>query len=284
MNEDLKISVVVATKNRCASLQRMLDNILSEGYPNLEIVVADGGSTDGTVELLKSYGDKIARWISEADKGEYDGYRKSLSMATGDIIKFMTDDDVLRPGSLQLAAEHFATHPKTGILFGHCVILEKRGEQCFAISSTDLARSPDLSFRGWLRDKQQVVSPTAFVRRLVFDQIGGLSTEYAVGDWEFWLRASANNIRMEILPNVVMDYYITGDNGTITRKWRMARDKMKVIRKYGTPLDMVSAVARIYMGVALAAILDGIGIHPRRKYHELMMKLNKSGMSKRASD
>jgi glycosyltransferase involved in cell wall biosynthesis len=99
MSNLVKISVAVVTKNRAGSLKRLLDGVLREDYPNLEIVVVDGASTDGTVELLKSYGPAV-RWISEPDNGEYFAWNKAVAMATGEILKPICDDDLLRPGAL----------------------------------------------------------------------------------------------------------------------------------------------------------------------------------------
>ena len=240
MQELPKVSVLVATLNRARYLKRMLDALFEDDYPSKEVIVVDGASTDGTVELLKSYGDKITRWISEPDEGEYDALVKGMNMATGDIAKWMPDDDVLRPGAFRLAVDYLASHPDVDIVFGQTAVWrEKKGRPVFACQAHE-ADPSRLSARCWLHRDNELYSPAAFVRRRVFDRIGVLSTEYSCGDTEFWVRAASRGVKMGLMPETVLDYHYTGNNGVVTKKWRLRIDEVRLATRYGGKSDVLA--------------------------------------------
>ncbi|HXP59390.1 MAG TPA: glycosyltransferase family 2 protein [Dongiaceae bacterium] len=236
-----KFSVVIPTYNRANYLKRGLDAILAQGYPELELIVIDGGSTDGTVELLKSYGTRISRWLSERDGGEYFAINKGLGLAGGALIKVMTDDDVLRPGAFHHAAEFLEAHPEIDIVFGQAAVWrEERGTRTFLFQTrgSDPAR---LSWRSWIRHKNGACSVAHFMRRGVFERVGLFATEYLTGDTEFWVRAAKAGVRMGWMPEIVVDYVYTGQNGVITQRWRLYGDNIRLNWRYGKVSDVVLA-------------------------------------------
>ena len=112
-----KISIITPTRNHARYLKRGLDKILESDYPNLEIIVMDGASTDDTVSLLKAYGNRITKWVSERDGGEYSALNKGIMLSTGDYIMHFTDDDVIIPSSLRPIGEFVAGNPEFDIIF-----------------------------------------------------------------------------------------------------------------------------------------------------------------------
>jgi glycosyltransferase involved in cell wall biosynthesis len=276
-----KTSVVIATYDRVGYLKRMLDRLLEEDDPNLEVIVADGGSKDGTVDLLESYGSRIARWVSEPDDGEYFAYNKALRLATGEVVKLMTDDDVLRPGVVRAAAEFFSANPEIGIVFGQTVFWKDVKRKPVRIGQTNVLDPARLALRHWLNESQGVMSVAGFVRRRVFEQIGPLSTDYACGDVEFWARAAAQGVRMGLISDVVVDYQITGENGFIRKRWSVARDMIRINAKYGSRRDVILCAIRVYVGrytylpvlVGLDKITGVVGIHPLRLWRQWRTRL-----------
>ncbi len=95
-----KISIITITYNSEKTLKRAIDSVLSQSYPELEYIIVDGGSTDTTVEIIKSYGDKICKWVSEPDNGISNAFNKGIRMATGEIIGIINSDDGLQPEAL----------------------------------------------------------------------------------------------------------------------------------------------------------------------------------------
>jgi glycosyltransferase involved in cell wall biosynthesis len=112
-----KISIIIPTRNRARYLKRGLDKILESDYPDLEIIVMDGASNDDTVPLLKSYGNRVTKWVSERDEGEYAALNKGILLSSGDYILHFTDDDVLIPTSLRSVGEFAAINTDFDILF-----------------------------------------------------------------------------------------------------------------------------------------------------------------------
>ncbi len=111
------ISVIIPTRNRCALLRNTLEALLRDDYPSKEIVVMDAASTDGTVEMLRSFGNQV-RWVSEKDGGEYFARNKGFELTTGELIHFCGDDNVLLPGSFAFAEQFLSEHPEVDIMFG----------------------------------------------------------------------------------------------------------------------------------------------------------------------
>ncbi len=260
MSTNPKISVVIATWNRAAYLKRMLDRLFEDDYPNLEVIVADGGSQDGTVDVLKSYGNRITFWLSEPDTGEFNAYNKVIPRATGEIVKIMTDDDTLRPGALRLAANFFASNPDIDIMFAQAAIWEERDGDARFLYETNITDPNRLSLQSWLRGTEGVSSPTAFVRRSVFDSIGLLPEDCACGDIEFWTRAAYSGLRMGLIPDVIFDYYFTGQNGTFTRGRALIDDRLTFVRRYGSRKDVLCVRA----SHAVGSISKKLGFRPLR--------------------
>ncbi len=124
----MKISIVTLSFNQCAFLREALESVLLQGYPDLEYIVIDPGSTDGSRELIQSYASGIAHMVFEPDKGASDGLRKGFAMATGDICGFLNSDDLLEPGSLQRIADFFQAHPDYDIVMGNGYIVDVEGK------------------------------------------------------------------------------------------------------------------------------------------------------------
>ncbi|MBD5635125.1 MAG: glycosyltransferase, partial [Candidatus Eremiobacteraeota bacterium] len=119
------ISVVVPSLNQGHFIGTTLDSILSQGVADLEVIVVDGGSTDATLDVLRSFGDRIS-WTSEADRGQSDAINKGLRRARGAIVCYLNSDDVFEPGALAHVTTFFAEHD-VDWLFGRCRIIDENG-------------------------------------------------------------------------------------------------------------------------------------------------------------
>ena len=125
----MKISIVTLSFNQGPYLREAIESVLRQGYPDLEYIIVDPGSTDGSRELIQSYGKRIAQTIFERDRGAADGLNKGFAAATGEIFGFLNADDVLMPGALQRAADFFKANPAFDVAFGNGHVIDGTGKQ-----------------------------------------------------------------------------------------------------------------------------------------------------------
>jgi glycosyltransferase involved in cell wall biosynthesis len=125
----MKISIVTVSYNQAHFLGEALDSVLGQAYPELEYIVVDPGSKDGSRELIDVRAGQLAQRVYEPDRGAADGLNKGFARATGEIFGFLNADDVLYPGSLQAVAEHFRRHPECDIVFGDGATIDKDGKR-----------------------------------------------------------------------------------------------------------------------------------------------------------
>lgn len=147
-----KISVVTPSFNQGPFIEATIRSALLQGYPNLELIIIDGGSTDGTLEVIRKYEPWLAYWVSEPDRGQGQAVNKGIRKATGEILHWLNSDDLLLPGSFQLAARVFHAHPETRILCGQARIIDANGSICGELRSEyhtweELATNPRNSVR-----------------------------------------------------------------------------------------------------------------------------------------
>ena len=123
-----KISVVTPCLNQAEFLPLTIESILAQKYPNLEYIIIDGGSTDGSQEIIKSYESHIDYWHSCKDGGQADAINKGFLKVSGDIVAWLNADDLYLPGAFERAAQCFSTDPQLDLLYGDCVFIDKQGQ------------------------------------------------------------------------------------------------------------------------------------------------------------
>jgi glycosyltransferase involved in cell wall biosynthesis len=123
-----RITICTPSFNQGHFIEETINSVLNQSYPNLEYIVMDGGSTDGTVDILRKY-EKHLVWKSEKDRGQSDAINKGFRMASGDILAFINSDDVYEPGALHKVGKFFAGHPQASWLTGQCRIVGPQGRE-----------------------------------------------------------------------------------------------------------------------------------------------------------
>lgn len=187
-----KISVVTPSYNQAKYIRATIDSVLSQNYPNLEYFVIDGGSSDGTIDILKSYGKKI-RWISEKDHGQTDAINKGLRLSHGEIMAYLNSDDIYLPGTLQRVGEYYAkTHADW--ITGDCLVIDDQGRPFKA--NWLIAGYKRLLMQLYSRTTLMIADsmlpqPSTFWSRRAYQQIGEFNSNYHyVMDYDYWLRLS----------------------------------------------------------------------------------------------
>ncbi len=182
-----RITVVTPAFNAAATIAEALASVRAQDYPKLEHVVVDGGSTDGTVDVLRET--PGIRWISEPDRGLAHAMNKGIAMASGEIVGELNADDRYLPGALHAVGAAFAARPGAEWLTGRCTIIDARGEEI---------RRPISAYKNWLLDRYSlplylthnfVSAPATFFRRATLDELGGFDDRYRISvDYDLQLK------------------------------------------------------------------------------------------------
>jgi glycosyltransferase involved in cell wall biosynthesis len=188
-----RIALVTPSYNQARYLRATIDSVLAQDYPNLAYIVEDGGSTDGTLELLESYGDRLA-WRSARDTGQGSAINRGFARVDGEIMGYLNSDDVLLPGTLAYVAQTFLTEPKVDIIYGHRIFVDEDGGEIgrWVLPPHD---------RKTLKWADYIPQETMFWRRRVWEKSGPIdeSFQYAL-DWDFALRAQAAGFHFKRVP------------------------------------------------------------------------------------
>jgi glycosyltransferase involved in cell wall biosynthesis len=180
-----RLTVITPTLNQAAFIERTITSVLDQGYEDLEYLVVDGGSTDGTIEIIKRYADRIAWWVSEPDDGQTDALNKALSRATGDVVAFINSDDHYLPGAFAAAMRTLEEHPDAWWATGAARFVDADGRT----EAVWHARRPPRHRHLWLLLPWSAPQPSTFWRRRVFDELGPFRRDmHYVFDTEFALR------------------------------------------------------------------------------------------------
>lgn len=178
-----KVSLVTPCYNGMPYLRTAIDSVLGQDYPHIEYLVMDGGSTDGTVDLLKGYGARL-QWFSAADDGQADAVARGFQRTTGTILGWLNADDVLKPGAVSAVVEAFLAHPEAGLIYGDADFIDARGHFLAPCTVVEPYRPRRLLDYG-----DYIVQPAAFFTRRAYAAVGGLdaSLHWAM-DWDLWIR------------------------------------------------------------------------------------------------
>lgn len=179
------ISIVVATYNNHTTLQQCIDSVVRQTYPHKELIVIDGGSSDGTVDLLKANQQAIAYWVSEPDRGIYHAWNKAVLRARGEWICFLGADDFIWDECVlaRIAGQLVSLPPKIRVVYGQIMLLNGRGEQLYAVGG------PWERLKKRFQNSMCIPHPGMMHRRSLFEQYGGFDESFRIaGDYELLLR------------------------------------------------------------------------------------------------
>jgi glycosyltransferase involved in cell wall biosynthesis len=180
------ISMVTCSYQQVRYLESAMRSVLEQDYPHLEYIVIDGGSTDGSAEVIRRYDHALAYWASERDRGQTDALVKGFSRAGGEIHGWLCSDDLLLPGALDAVAEFFHSHPHVMAAYGDALWID--GEGRFLRAKKEMGFSRFV----FLHDHNYIPQPSMFWRSSLYAAVGGLDPEYHLAmDADLWERFSA---------------------------------------------------------------------------------------------
>ena len=180
------VSVVVPSFNQASFLEQTLRSILEQDHGRLEVIVVDGGSTDGSVDVIRRHAAKLAYWVSEKDSGQSDAINKGFRKVTGEIVAFLNSDDFYYPGAITKVVNAFQREPSAGVVYGQARWVSIDGAP---VSQTHV----HVDSQQMLDRFQGLPQPATFLRRDVLDRIGLLDPSFHFAlDGEFFIRALGN--------------------------------------------------------------------------------------------
>ncbi len=169
-----KISVVVPSFNQGRYIEQTLCSVIYQNYPNLELIVIDGGSADDSVEIIQDYRRRIAYWVSEPDGGQTQGLIKGFHHATGDILCWLNADDMHEPHTLEVAAKFFTANPRARFVYGNATWIDREGQVLRYRREMEYYRWL------WLYAYNYIPQPASFWRRDLYEEVGGLDSQYTL--------------------------------------------------------------------------------------------------------
>jgi glycosyltransferase involved in cell wall biosynthesis len=249
----VKISVVTTSLNHRRFIEETLESVRNQSYPDLEHMVMDGGSTDGSVSLLAGKQGlewKHLRWSSEADGGQSDAMNQGFRRATGDAIGWLNSDDRYRPGCLAAVARAFAEHPEVDVLYGDFTLMDERG--------THLRTRREIEFNPLVLLYHRVphIPTTAtFFRRRIFDEGNFLdeSLHYAM-DHEFYVRLALRGYRFRHLSAVLADFRLHPGSKTCSMAHKQLEERRLALQRHAPLLQ------RLQPGISRTLCVAGLQI------------------------
>ncbi len=216
------VSIVTPSYNQARFLEQTIQSVLNQDYPHIEYIIVDGGSTDGSVDIIRRYADRLAWWVSEPDRGQTDAINKGFARARGQIFAWLNSDDTLEPHAVREAVAYLQAHPEVGLVYGDANFIDEEGRVIgrYPAAQTDYRRLR----RGYVHIPQ----PAAFFRASLWHQVGPLDPSfYFAMDYDLWVRI-ARISRLQYVPRVWANYRIHGDAKTMRADDRCWPEMLRV--------------------------------------------------------
>lgn len=193
------VTLAMPSYNQDHFLEAAIQSVIRQNYPDLEFVVRDGGSTDGSVDIIRRYDDAVTDWVSQPDGGQTAAINSVWEQASGELFGWLNSDDILAPGALHSLAQAAQEHPEAVLFFGDCGIIDEAGEK------VGVKRMERMDAEALLKGKS-FGQPSVFIRQEVVDRVGLLdaSLTYAM-DWSYFLKVlwAYSDSRIRYVPEVL---------------------------------------------------------------------------------
>lgn len=241
-------SVITVSFNAEKTIRDTIKSVLTQDGVDVEYIIIDGRSTDGTVEILKGYSDRLAYWVSEKDAGIYDAMNKGIAVATGDIIGIVNSDDWYAPGILKKVYDAFLANPDA-VIHGDMMLVAENGTGLYRLPAPDYP-----SVRGEFK-KMTVNHPATFVPRSVYQKYGVFDLAYRLSaDYELVIRLLQQRVPFVPLHHIASNFRLGGQSGGV----KTYKENFAIQRKYGRSLIgasgwFVKSLVKLWISQSLPA-------------------------------
>jgi len=222
-----RVSIVTPSYNQADYLEETILSVLNQGYPNLEYIIMDGGSTDGSADIISKYADRLAYWVSEPDEGQADAINKGFTRATGEIVAYLNSDDTYLPNALATVVAAFQADPKLALVHGDSLFVDPAGK----VIGRKRAREGDF-LKFFLSLTNPISQPSAFMRRSALDAIGGVdSTFHLVMDYDLWSQIGLRGMKIKRIPADLSLFRVHSESKTTQNVVAFAEERWKIVEK-----------------------------------------------------
>ncbi|MBI1855280.1 MAG: glycosyltransferase [Chloroflexi bacterium] len=239
------VSIVTPSFNQARYLEAAIQSVLSQDYPRIEYLIVDGGSTDGSADIIRKYESKLAWWVSEKDQGQTDALNKGFARAKGGILAWLNSDDTYQLGAVAAAVKLMQADPEIGLLYGDANYINEDGNVIgkFPAAQTDLPRLR----RGYVHVPQQA----AFFRANLWREVGPLDPSfYFAMDYDLWVRLAARS-QVKYVPQTWANFRLHTAGKTIAADDRCWPEMIRVHYRDGGGFFSV-IVAKYYLRKIIA--------------------------------
>ena len=245
-----KISVITPSYNQAKYITQTIQSVISQNYPNLEYIIMDGGSTDGTIDILRKY-EKQLIWFSEKDKGQSHALNKGLKRISGDIIGYLNSDDYLEKDVLYKVGEFFLRSKNAYWLTGKCKIVDKDGVEVRKFATFYKNLFLKYLRKGTINKIVQYISqPATFFRREVIERIGYFDESLTYDmDYDYWLRMWSK-YKLYFLDEYSASYRVHSASKAVISPETQFRIEYNIVRQY-TDSRIILALHKIHSNLAL---------------------------------
>lgn len=270
MNSPL-VSVITVTFNAQRYIEQTIQSVLAQTYPDTEYIIIDGGSTDGTTDIIHRYAGHLSYWVSEKDNGIYDAMNKGIRHAKGQLIGMVNAGDFYEPDTVQRVVDAYMQHPDCGVFHGDINMLNEDGslfKQKHA--NTDLQQL-DKGFG--------LFHPTFFIPKAVYEKIGLYDTDFRLAaDYDFALRCRNAAVPFCHIPYILSNFRIGG--ATNRQRRRSIEESKRALLKNGVPAQTAGQAYRQWLrqmrkDIVLRRIYDILRkIFPQQLIHRISLRIH----------
>jgi glycosyltransferase involved in cell wall biosynthesis len=231
------VTIVTPSYNQARYLEATIRSVLEQDYPHIEYLIMDGGSTDGSLGIIRKYASRLAGWVSAQDRGQTDAINKGFARARGEVLAWLNSDDTYEPGAVASAVAFLRDRPEVGLVYGDANYIDESGYACgrFPAAQTDYRRLR----RGYVHIPQQA----AFFRAELWRQVGPLDPSfYFAMDYDLWVRIAARSGLHYLRGQTLANFRLHGDSKTLASGDRCWPEMLKVhFRDGGSWLSILTA-------------------------------------------
>jgi glycosyltransferase involved in cell wall biosynthesis len=241
------VSIVTPSFNQARFIESTIQSVLNQDYPRLEYIIVDGGSTDGSSEIIRKYEKRLAWWVSEKDQGQTDAINKGFAHAKGDILAWLNSDDIYVPGAVTAAVKLLRENSEPGLVYGGANYINEAGDVIgkFPAAQTDYRRLR----QGYVHIPQQA----AFFRSAIWRAVGPLDPSYYFAmDYDLWVRIAALS-QVKFIPQTWASFRLHSAGKTILADDRCWPEMLRIhYRDGGSFLSVI--VAKYYLRKIIAPL------------------------------